>query len=114
LFAGRASDVREAYARCDAIICPSLRESFSRIAAEAMVNGLPVVASDIEPFRDLLGRDEAGLLFAPGDVGAAARAVRRLLDEPELRTTLGDEGRRRSEAFKPGPIAARLAELYGL
>ena len=53
-FPGRRSDVRDAYEECDIVICPSRRESFGRIAAEAMVNGLPVVASDIGPFRELL------------------------------------------------------------
>ncbi len=39
-----------------------------------MLNGIPVVASDIEPLRELLGDDEAGLLFPPGDAVAAAAA----------------------------------------
>jgi phosphatidylinositol alpha-mannosyltransferase len=113
-FMGRASDVREAYRQCDVVICPSLQESFGRVAAEAMANGLPVVATDIEPFRDLLGDEEAGLLFSPGDADGAARAIRRLIDEPHLRVILGEAGRIRSAAFEPGPIVARLIQLYGL
>jgi glycosyltransferase involved in cell wall biosynthesis len=111
-FPGRMSDVRDAYRACDIVICPSRRESFGRIAAEAMVNGLPVVASDIGPFRELVG--EAGLLFPTGDTAAAAAAVRRLVEEPSLRERLGLRGVERAASFGPGPIARRFSELYGL
>lgn len=110
-FLGRKSEVREAYQHCDVVICPSLRESFSRIAAEAMVNGLPVVASDIEPLRDLVD-DEAGILFTPGDTAAAAAAVERIAADPRLRAKLGEGGRQRSAVFAPGPIAEWFCALY--
>src|SRR5205807_6098161 len=53
------SDVRKAYGQCAIVFCPSYQESFCRVAAEAMLNGLPVVASDIPALRDLLGDGEA-------------------------------------------------------
>ena len=81
---GKFTDVRDAYARCDVVVCPSVLDSFCRVAAEAMLNGLPVVGSDLPPIRDLLGDDEAGLLVPSGDVEAAAKAVARLVDDPEL------------------------------
>jgi len=111
-FPGRKSDVREAYRECDIVICPSRRESFGRIAAEAMTNGLPVVASDIGPFRDLVG--DAGLLFPSRDPASAAAGVRRLVKEPALRHQLGRRGEERAARFEPGPIVRRFAELYGL
>ena len=63
---GKFPDVREVYARCDVVVCPSVLESFCRVAAEAMLNGIPVVGSDLAPIRALLGDDEAGLLFPGG------------------------------------------------
>lgn len=111
-FPGRRSDVRDAYRACDIVICPSRRESFGRIAAEAMINGLPVVASDIGPFRDLVG--DAGLLFPPGDAVAAAAAVRRLVEEPTLRERLGRKGEQRAASFAPEHVVRRFTELYGL
>ncbi len=109
---GKVRDVRVAYDSCDAVVVPSLEESFGRVAAEAMANGLPVVASDLEALRDLLGNDEAGLLVPPGDVDAMAAALRRLAVDNRLRQSLGQEGRRRSRRFAPEPITMRLQQLY--
>ena len=44
---GKLTDVRKAYAECHVVVCPSVRESFCRVAAEAMLNGLPVVGTDL-------------------------------------------------------------------
>jgi glycosyltransferase involved in cell wall biosynthesis len=93
---------------------PSLRESFGRVVAEAMANGLPVVASDLEPIRDLLGDNAAGLLVPAGDVTAMSEAIGRLAGDPLLRDLLGREGRKRSSRFAPGPITWRLEQLYGV
>ena len=104
-------DVRDVYASFDVLLCPSRRESFSRVSAEAMVNGLPIVASDLPAFRELLGEDDAGLLFPAGDAEDAAGALRRIVAEPSLRARLGERGRSRARAFGPEPVMRRLAPL---
>jgi glycosyltransferase involved in cell wall biosynthesis len=112
-FEGWQTSVGNAYRMCDIILCPSAEESFSRIPAEAMLNGLPVVASDIEPHRALLaGPDPAGLLFAIENLDMAADHIRRLAADPSLRMALGRAGQSRAGAFSPGEIAARFAVLY--
>jgi phosphatidylinositol alpha-mannosyltransferase len=111
---GKVTDVRDAYNACDVVFLPSLEESFGRVAAEAMLNGIPVVASDLEAVRDLLGDEAAGLLFPPGDVDAAAGAITRLAANPGLRRRLGEEGVARARAFEPQRIVDDLAELYGI
>lgn len=111
---GKTTDVRKAYADLDIVFCPSRAESFCRVAAEAMMNGIPVAGSDIEPLRALLGDDEAGLVFPSGDTAAAAAALRRLATDPALRSRLGEEGRRRAAAYEPEAITAELLELYGV
>jgi phosphatidylinositol alpha-mannosyltransferase len=111
---GKTSDVRKAYANLDIVFCPSRAESFCRVAAEAMMNGIPVVGSDIDPLRSLLGDDEAGLIFPSGDAEAAADRLGRLVDDPELRASLGDAGRRRAARYAPEAIAHDLLRLYGV
>lgn len=111
---GKTTEVREAYARCDIVLCPSRAESFCRVAAEAMMNGLPVVGSDIDPLVALLGDERAGLLFPSGDAAAAAAAIRRLLANPALAKDLGEEGRKRAARFIPDKITSAMLELYGL
>jgi phosphatidyl-myo-inositol alpha-mannosyltransferase len=63
-------------------------ESFGIVTAEAMAAGVPVVASDIDAFRQVLRGGEAGELFATGDAGDLARAAGRLLDDPARRAVL--------------------------
>ncbi len=111
---GIDNDVRRVYAQCDIVFNPSRDESFCRVAAEAMANGLPVVAGDIPALRALLGDNEAGVLYSVEDRAAAAAALRRLAADPALREQLGDEGRKRAAQFMPGPVIEALASLYGL
>ncbi|HME68026.1 MAG TPA: glycosyltransferase family 4 protein, partial [Streptosporangiaceae bacterium] len=63
-------------------------ESFGIVTAEAMAAGLPVVASDIDAFRQVLDGGAAGELFTVGDPADLARAAGRLLDDPARRAEL--------------------------
>jgi phosphatidyl-myo-inositol alpha-mannosyltransferase len=63
-------------------------ESFGIVTAEAMAAGVPIVASDIEAFRQVLQGGEAGELFATGDPADLARAAGLLLDDPARRASL--------------------------
>lgn len=113
---GPDSDVRRIYDQCDIVLVPSRAESFSLVTAEAMLNGIPVVASDLEPLRDLLSGDTsegAGLLFTTGDAGSAAAAIRMLVDNPDLRLRMGEVGQSRAIAFRSDRVAARLLQSYG-
>jgi phosphatidyl-myo-inositol alpha-mannosyltransferase len=63
-------------------------ESFGIVTAEAMAAGLPIVASDIPAFRQVLRGGRAGELFATGDAADLARVTARLLDDPARRAEL--------------------------
>ena len=63
-------------------------ESFGIVTAEAMAAGLPVVASDIDAFHQLLDGGQAGELFTVGDAADLARAAGRLLDDAPRRAAL--------------------------
>ena len=68
----------------DVFVAPhTARESFGIVVLEAMASGVPVVASDLAPFVDLLGGagDPAGWLFPRGDAAALADAVGQALRE---------------------------------
>ncbi|MFF4757298.1 glycosyltransferase family 4 protein [Streptomyces sp. NPDC001292] len=84
--------VRSAEAAC----VPSLYEGFSLPAAEAMATGTPLVATTGGAVPEVAGRDgETCLAVPPGDAGALAAALSRLLADPELRFRLGRAGRER-------------------
>ncbi len=112
--AGKRPDVRQVYAELDIVFVPSRAESFCRVAAEAMMNGIPVVGSDIDPLHVLLGANEAGIIVPTGDVAAAAAALRKLVADAELRRSMGDQGVLRAAKYAPEAITEQLAGLYGL
>lgn len=84
--------VRSAEVAC----VPSLYEGFSLPAAEAMATGTPLVATTGGAIPEVAGPDgETCLAVPPGDAGALAAALSRLLGDPELRVRLGAAGRER-------------------
>jgi phosphatidylinositol alpha-mannosyltransferase len=108
----RVTDTREAFAGVAILCAPSQQESFGRSVAEAMLNGIPVVATDIPAHRSLLGADVAGLLYSPGDLVTAASHVRRLAMDPALRRAMGEVGRERARAFEAGAVVRDFERLY--
>lgn len=111
---GNVPDVRKLYGDLDIVFIPSRAESFCRVAAEAMLNGLPVLGSDIDPLIALLGDDEAGLIFPSEDVAAAEIRLRRLVADADLRTALGLAGEERAARFAPAQITEQLMAMYRL
>ncbi|MEV5934318.1 glycosyltransferase family 4 protein [Streptomyces sp. NPDC052079] len=84
--------VRSAQVAC----VPSLYEGFSLPAAEAMATGTPLVATTGGAIPEVAGPDgETCLAVPPGESGALAAALTRLLGDPELRARLGAAGRER-------------------
>ncbi|WP_260694815.1 glycosyltransferase family 4 protein [Streptomyces sp. IB201691-2A2] len=84
--------VRSAEVAC----VPSLYEGFSLPAAEAMATGTPLVATTGGAIPEVTGPDgETCLAVRPGDAGALAAGLSRLLGDPGLRVRLGSAGRER-------------------
>ncbi len=80
------------------VVVPSLGgEVFGLVVAENMLRGLPVVASDLGAFVEVLG--DSGLTFETGNATALAEQLARLLDDPVLRVTLGKRARQRATQF---------------
>jgi phosphatidyl-myo-inositol alpha-mannosyltransferase len=63
-------------------------ESFGYVLVEAMASGAPIVASNIDAFRQVLRHGDAGELFQVGSPAELAAAAGRLLDDPARRATL--------------------------
>ncbi len=93
---------------------PSLYEGFSLPAAEAMATGTPLVATTGGAIPEVAGADgETSLAVPPGDAGALAAALGRLLGDAELRARLGAAGRERVlNRFTWAQAARGTAELY--
>lgn len=92
---------------------PSHREGFGIAAHEAMLAGLPVVASAVGQLRQSIRDGETGMLVPPGDAEALAQALRTLLAKPERLAAMGAASRVATlDQFGPAPFeAAGLAIL---
>jgi phosphatidylinositol alpha-mannosyltransferase len=103
-----------AYHACaDVFIAPALgQESFGLVLVEAMAAGVPVVASDIAGYREVVREDIDGLLVPPGDPAALAEAVGRVLRESDLAKRLSEAGRERAQAFRWDRVAGQIESAY--
>jgi L-malate glycosyltransferase len=93
IFTGLRSDVPAVLGCADVAVMPSLNEALSNVLLESMAAGAPVVATRVGGTPEALIDGETGLLVPPGDSGAIATAVARLLDDRELATRLGRAAR---------------------
>lgn len=97
-FVSGVSDERivELYAEAEMAVVPSLYEGFSLPAIEAMCTGTPLVATDGGALPEVTGADGDTVLQCPaGNKDALAAAIARGLDDAELRSRIGEAGRRR-------------------
>jgi phosphatidylinositol alpha-mannosyltransferase len=77
-----------------------------------MAAGAPVLASDLDAFRAVLGRSGAGELFPVGDPVALAGALGALLDDPARRAALGAAAAARAADFGWPAVAAAVVRVY--
>lgn len=87
-FLGHRSDVSALMQQATALVLPSEWEGMPNVVLEAMANGLPVIASDVDGIRDVVVDGKTGVLVPAGDSNAMAQAIAKLVDDPELRRRL--------------------------
>jgi mannosyltransferase len=106
------------HAAMDIYVAPQRWEGFGLTPLEAMASGVPVVATDVGAFPDLVRDGETGYLVPREDAGALRGAIARLLDDPGHRTALGQAARAHVEAHhrierEAEALVAIYAELLG-
>lgn len=78
-----ARDLPRILSQLDAMVVPSVHESFGLTVLEAQAAGIPVIASDVGGLAETVTDGVNGLLFPPGDATALTRALTTLLQAPE-------------------------------
>jgi glycosyltransferase involved in cell wall biosynthesis len=97
-FESGVSDDRmvELYAEANVAVVPSLYEGFSLPAVEAMACAVPLITTTGGALPEVVGQDgETGLLVPPGDPGALAAAMERVISDDALAARLAEAGRKR-------------------
>jgi glycosyltransferase involved in cell wall biosynthesis len=111
--AGFMADPARIMSEIDVLVHTSDRESFGRVAVEAMAAGKPVVGVGGGGIAEIVVDGETGLLSEPDDRPTLARHIERLARDAELRARLGAAGRRRAESeYDIRRCAARMLEIY--
>lgn len=102
----------QAYKECDALIFPTRFEGFGYAALEAMACGKPVITSNNTALPEVVADGGTGILCDTGDVAAFADACRLLADDPALRLSMGEAGRRRAvEQFSESSVFEHYINL---
>lgn len=114
-FPGRISDENLPiyFAASDVCVVPSYYEPFGLVPIEAMASGTPVVGSAVGGLKFTVVSEETGLLVPPKDDAAFAKAIDRVLSDPQWRGQLGKNARKRmEEEFSWEGVASQLSDLY--
>ncbi|HET7141999.1 MAG TPA: glycosyltransferase family 4 protein [Candidatus Limnocylindria bacterium] len=114
-FLGRVSDDDKAryFASADIFCSPATgQESFGVVLLEAMAAGVPIVASDIHGYKNVLQRGVQGLLVEPRNHRALAAALYTLSNDADLRHRLGDAGRARAPEYSWDRVTERIVDFY--
>jgi glycosyltransferase involved in cell wall biosynthesis len=80
---------------------------------EAAACGRPLVATDVPGCREIVVEGETGLLVPPGDIDALAGALRRLIDDPDLRASCGLNARLRvADGLDAASVGRQTVDVY--
>jgi phosphatidyl-myo-inositol alpha-mannosyltransferase len=90
------------------------QESFGIILLEAMAARTPIVASELEAFKRVLGGGVAGQLFPIGDSAALAGELARVLDDRQLASRLAEAGARAVQPFDWQVVVKEVLRVYEL
>jgi len=101
---------RQRLKRCAAMVIASHMEGGANVIIEAVTSGVPVLASDIDGNRGMLGASYAGY-FAPGDATALALLLDRIASDPAFDALLRRQCAARAPLFAPATEQAALCDL---
>ena len=112
---GYRSDVAAILAASDIFVLPSHFEGLPMSVIEAMLTGLPVVATDIRGPREQVVAGETGLLVPAGTVAPLAAALGQLAGDAGLRARMGAAGLARARAlYDETAVVRRTLDVLGL
>ncbi len=98
---------------CTLFCLPSHREALGLSLLEAMIAGVPCVATDVGGIPSFLFSGINGLLVKPGDPAALADAIARLLDDPEERERLGRAAREHVRGrYETDRVVEQVEQVY--
>jgi len=114
LFPGRVEHMVAWYKLADAAVTASRSEGLPFNVMEAMHCGLPVVASRVKGHVDLIDNGVTGLLYDYGDATQCTEKIRRLIEEPAMRDTMGANARQSVLRFDLSRVLPTVLAACGI
>ncbi len=112
VLAGFRPDTGGLWPAFDLALAPSRHEGLGTAVLEAMAAGVPVVASAIDAFREVLKEGAAGELVPPGDAKMLARAAGRVLCDMEMRARMARAGLDRVKDYSTENMVRGTESVY--
>jgi glycosyltransferase involved in cell wall biosynthesis len=107
------TEIRDWLERADVFVHTSRWEGFGIVLLEAMLAGLPIVATAVSAVPEVVEDGVTGALVPAGDVEGVARELGALLADPNLRARFGEAGRDRAYTeFSVARMAERTIDVY--
>lgn len=97
--------LHDVYRAADIFVFPSYREGFPTAITEAMAAGLPVITTRIRGMADHLADERNALLVTPRDTAGLTAALRRIVDDPDLRRRMSVANTAKVAEFAPPAVA---------
>jgi glycosyltransferase involved in cell wall biosynthesis len=112
IFSGQVDNVGDYLAAFDAFLYPSRHEGFGSILLDALVFGLPIIASTVGGIPELLDDGQNGFLCDLDDTEALSEAVLRLNRDRDLRERIGRTNMQKAAAYSENKMTERYIEIY--
>ena len=109
---GRSNEVPQILSACDFALFPSDYEGFSISLIEYTCSSLPVLCSDIPPFREVVKDGINGYIIPLSQPELWTERIMNIADDNDLRKTIGDNAYRRSKNFSAEIMANNYTKLY--
>lgn len=110
---GKKRDIAKLLKSSNIFVLPSRREAFGLVNLEAMITPLPVIASNVGGIKEIIIDGKTGILVPPENPESISKALLLLIEHPEIRKTLAEEGEKRvKKYFDAELMAENFEKLY--
>jgi L-malate glycosyltransferase len=113
VFAGYVADLHNLLSLIQIFVLPSIQEPFGLVCAEAMSLGKPIIGTNVGGIPEQVVQGVTGLIVPPGDPTALADSIDRLLSNPLLLASYGQQGYERyQEKFALAGMLRDTVDVY--
>jgi len=109
---GYRKDINKIMQISDAFLLPSNQEGLCLSIIEAMNFGLPIITSNVRGCKDLVEIDKNGFIGEKDDYMFYAEAIKKLINNPELKTAMGEKSKELSPKYSIDNVIKQLEEIY--